>query len=439
MLLLPLPWAVGRPGPVLAWAGRDPGARLRPRRRPWPRSGSCPGRPCVLGWILLAQLHCRLPQDPVALRRPWSWPPWAWWPPGHRPGAGSPEPGGRGHRPGRRPAPAGPRRGRDPGGHRARRRGRPAGSRGCSAGAGVREPRAPGAHPPPPGPRRRLGDPGAALWPLASVGPPCHGSRALGRLRPPRRPGPGPLRAGDAWTAGRGRLLRALAPGPLALRDVNMNSLVLRVRWRDRELWLMGDALATQERDLLDLGDPGAGRARAPAQGRPPRQPRRLRPRLGRRPGSPRRPGVRGPGQRSSATRTPRRWRPWGGPRCWSPARPWGRGSRPAWGAGGPPPGRGAPSSWGMALEPGFCRFVLMTRNWRAGVWLGRAGFFLLIQIRFAWGRVSGGGRSHCDAPTHHALNKRCGCLGKGNNHRGRRGAEERGGDQRGEGPRSRG
>jgi competence protein ComEC len=38
-----------------------------------------------------------------------------------------------------------------------------------------------------------------------------------------------------------------------------MISVVLRVRWRDRELWLMGDALDIQERDLLDLGDPGPG------------------------------------------------------------------------------------------------------------------------------------------------------------------------------------
>jgi len=41
-----------------------------------------------------------------------------------------------------------------------------------------------------------------------------------------------------------------------------MVCLVLRVRWRDRELWLMGDALAIQERDLLDLGEPGQGSPR---------------------------------------------------------------------------------------------------------------------------------------------------------------------------------
>jgi competence protein ComEC len=48
----------------------------------------------------------------------------------------------------------------------------------------------------------------------------------------------------------------------MAVRDFNMASAVLRVRWRDREVWLMGDALAVQERDLLALGDPGAGGAR---------------------------------------------------------------------------------------------------------------------------------------------------------------------------------
>ena len=42
-----------------------------------------------------------------------------------------------------------------------------------------------------------------------------------------------------------------------ALPDANMVSAVLRVDWQDRELWLMGDALAIQERDLMDLGEPG--------------------------------------------------------------------------------------------------------------------------------------------------------------------------------------
>jgi competence protein ComEC len=36
-----------------------------------------------------------------------------------------------------------------------------------------------------------------------------------------------------------------------------MLSMVLRVEWGGHEIWLMGDALAVQERDLVDLGDPG--------------------------------------------------------------------------------------------------------------------------------------------------------------------------------------
>jgi competence protein ComEC len=42
-----------------------------------------------------------------------------------------------------------------------------------------------------------------------------------------------------------------------ALGDANTVSLVLRVDWEDRQLWLMGDALGVQERDLMELGDPG--------------------------------------------------------------------------------------------------------------------------------------------------------------------------------------
>ena len=47
-------------------------------------------------------------------------------------------------------------------------------------------------------------------------------------------------------------------PTPLWLPDPNMVSVVLRVGWRNRELWLMADALSPQEADLLDLGDPGS-------------------------------------------------------------------------------------------------------------------------------------------------------------------------------------
>lgn len=66
-----------------------------------------------------------------------------------------------------------------------------------------------------------------------------------------------PLARGDAWSLGEGEVSVRWPPKPFALRDLNMVSLVLRVRWRDRELWLMGDALDIQERDLAELGEPG--------------------------------------------------------------------------------------------------------------------------------------------------------------------------------------
>ncbi len=103
-----------------------------------------------------------------------------------------------------------------------------------------------------------------SLWPLASVSRPA---MAPAKWEPfgaaPSRLRALPLRRGDAWNRGGASFSVRWPPGPMALRDVNMNSLVLRVAWRGRELWLMGDALATQERDLLDLGDPGP-----PAPGR---------------------------------------------------------------------------------------------------------------------------------------------------------------------------
>jgi competence protein ComEC len=67
------------------------------------------------------------------------------------------------------------------------------------------------------------------------------------------------LQRGDAWRSGDAELSVRWPPKPLAFEDANTISLVLRARWRDRELWLMGDVLALQERDLLDLGDPGCG------------------------------------------------------------------------------------------------------------------------------------------------------------------------------------
>jgi len=94
------------------------------------------------------------------------------------------------------------------------------------------------------------------LWPLVSVARPAMAAAKWGPFLPAGARA-SPLRRGDAWTRGGAAYAVRWPPGPMALADVNMNSAVLRVRWRDREVWLMGDALATQERDLLDLGDPG--------------------------------------------------------------------------------------------------------------------------------------------------------------------------------------
>lgn len=68
-----------------------------------------------------------------------------------------------------------------------------------------------------------------------------------------------PCRRGESWSEGESTFSVRWPPKPFNLPDPNMVSLVLRMRWRDRELWLMGDALAIQERDLLDMGDPGPG------------------------------------------------------------------------------------------------------------------------------------------------------------------------------------
>ncbi|MDR3673575.1 MAG: hypothetical protein P4L36_22215, partial [Holophaga sp.] len=64
------------------------------------------------------------------------------------------------------------------------------------------------------------------------------------------------LLRGQEWQRGEAQFSVRWPPRPLAVRDPNMVSAVLRVRWRDREVWLMGDALAIQEQDLLALGDP---------------------------------------------------------------------------------------------------------------------------------------------------------------------------------------
>ncbi|HJV89700.1 MAG TPA: ComEC/Rec2 family competence protein [Holophagaceae bacterium] len=97
------------------------------------------------------------------------------------------------------------------------------------------------------------------LWPLASLTRP-----ALRATEDPWRPfgampGALDLQRGEAWSRGEARLSVRWPAKPFDLPDANMVSLVLRVDWRDRQLWLMGDALGIQERDLLDLGDPGPG------------------------------------------------------------------------------------------------------------------------------------------------------------------------------------
>jgi len=103
------------------------------------------------------------------------------------------------------------------------------------------------------------------LWPLASVSLPDTAlpveawtpvaSEAM--LHSATR-----LRRGDGWCRGEAELSVRWPPKPFDLTDANMIALVTRVRWRDRELWLMGDVLRIQERDLLDLGDPGPGSPR---------------------------------------------------------------------------------------------------------------------------------------------------------------------------------
>jgi competence protein ComEC len=69
---------------------------------------------------------------------------------------------------------------------------------------------------------------------------------------------PSSLRRGEGWRSAEAEVSVRWPPKPFLLPDANMVSLVLRARWRNRELWLMGDATSLQERDLLDLGDPGA-------------------------------------------------------------------------------------------------------------------------------------------------------------------------------------
>ncbi|WP_243383830.1 ComEC/Rec2 family competence protein [Geothrix alkalitolerans] len=99
----------------------------------------------------------------------------------------------------------------------------------------------------------------ARIWPLASTSVPVT-SEDEDPWEPFRPTGADPagLLRGDAWSRGEATFSVRWPQRAYALPDANMTSTVLRVAWRDRELWLMGDALAVQEKDLLDLGDPGA-------------------------------------------------------------------------------------------------------------------------------------------------------------------------------------
>jgi competence protein ComEC len=101
----------------------------------------------------------------------------------------------------------------------------------------------------------------ARLWPLASTAVPISAEEEDPWLAFQPRPDANPtgLLRGDAWSRGEAAFSVRWPPRPFALPDANMVSAVLRVDWRDRQLWLMGDALALQEQDLLDLGEPGPG------------------------------------------------------------------------------------------------------------------------------------------------------------------------------------
>ncbi|HET8714529.1 MAG TPA: MBL fold metallo-hydrolase, partial [Holophagaceae bacterium] len=100
----------------------------------------------------------------------------------------------------------------------------------------------------------------ARLWPVADLrGPVIAEPSAWDSWKPSQGPAMEPMRRGEGWRDGPLAFSVRWPPKPFALPDANMLSLVLRARCQDRELWLMGDALQLQERDLLDLGDPGPG------------------------------------------------------------------------------------------------------------------------------------------------------------------------------------
>ncbi len=97
------------------------------------------------------------------------------------------------------------------------------------------------------------------LWPLASLTRPESADPEDPWTPFGAMPGALDVRRGATWSRGEATFSVRWPARPFNLPDANMVSLVLRVDWRDHQLWLMGDALDIQERDLLDLGDPGPG------------------------------------------------------------------------------------------------------------------------------------------------------------------------------------
>ena len=98
----------------------------------------------------------------------------------------------------------------------------------------------------------------ARLWPVADTRLPVLADEDLWKPWRPAGAAAETMRRGEGWQNGPLAFEVEWPPKPFDLPDANMLSLVLRARWRDRELWLMGDALQLQERDLLDLGEPGS-------------------------------------------------------------------------------------------------------------------------------------------------------------------------------------
>ncbi len=118
----------------------------------------------------------------------------------------------------------------------------------------------------------------ARIWPLATTSVPVTADieDPWAPFRPTAGTDPAGLLRGDAWSRGEAAFSVRWPPQAFLLPDANMVSLVLRVTWRDRDLWLMGDALAIQERDLLDLGDPNMNEGDRPLPSvalHPPRAP----------------------------------------------------------------------------------------------------------------------------------------------------------------------